>query len=126
MLSVEAAFRTQNSGLQGGAGSRDRTPMVCRSGADRTVLTGVTEVVLPAAQGPEGAGGGDLAATIQPAFNTAAASETCATISTTSADGTTVSRPNTKVKVLWEVDGTFVAAEHGGSVTQPERMFSRL
>ena len=96
--------------------SRDRTPMVCRSGADRTVLTGVTEVVLPAAQGPEGAGGGDLAATIQPAFNTAAASETCATISTTSADGTTVSRPNTKVKVLWEVDGTFVAAEHGGSV----------
>ena len=93
---------------------RSGTRMVCRTGTDLTQMTGVTDVVLPASQGPEGAGGGALAAT---AFNTAAGSEICPSIPTTSVDGTSVLRPHTKVKVLYEVDSALVAVEFGNSVS---------
>ena len=87
---------------RGGPGNRTR--MVCRTGTDRTLLTGVTDVVLPASEGPEG--------TVEGGF---AASETCPGTPTALVNGVPVTRPHTQVRALFEVDRNLIEASYGSS-----------
>ena len=78
--------------------------MVCQTGTDRTLLTGVTDVVLPASEGPEGTDLGGFAA-----------SETCPVTPTALVNGVPVTRPHTKVRALFEVDRNLIEASYGSS-----------